>query len=343
MDLSTEYLGLELDSPLVISACQPLSESPGHVEDLEEAGASAVVLHSLFEEQIMEDSLVLDHYLSYGEESFAEAMDYFPEMDEYNVGPEKYLELISEAKSRVDIPVIGSLNGVSRGGWINHAERIEQAGADALELNIYYIPTDTGMSGGEVEQMYVDVLESVKETISIPLAMKLSPFFSSIPSMASKLVEGGAEALVLFNRFYQPDFNIEALEVEPDLQLSRSYDMRLPLRWASILHGKIDADIAITSGVHTYRDVLKAMMGGASITMMASEILQNGIGRLGEMKIRLREWMEEHEYRSIKQMQGSMCQDNLPQPAAIERANYTKTIHSWKPDPTGRTRLPGSS
>lgn len=241
----------------------------------------------------------------------------------------------------MDIPVIGSLNGVSRGGWIEYARHIEEAGADALELNVYFVPSETEMSGGEVERMHIDILESVVETVNIPVAIKLSPFFSSIPNMARELDNSGADGLVFFNRFYQPDFDIEELEVVPDLQLSDSYDMRLPLRWTSIVSNNIDGNIAITSGVHNYRDVLKAMMAGARVTMMASEILQNGVKRLSEIKQNLRGWMDEYEYESIKQMQGSMCQEHLPNPSAVERANYTKTIHSWKPDPTGNSGLPG--
>jgi dihydroorotate dehydrogenase (fumarate) len=340
VELSTDYLGMELDHPLVVSACQPLSEDVSHVRQLEDAGAAAVVLHSLFEEQIVEDSMALDHYLSYGEESFAEALDYFPEMNSYNVGPEEYLNLVSDASDAVDIPIIGSLNGVSEGGWIEYANKIEQAGADALELNIYYIPTDPEMTGDAVEYRYEDVLAAVKNEVDIPLALKIGPFFSSIPHAARRFEKGGADALVLFNRFYQPDFNIEELEVEADLQLSRSYDMRLPLRWIAILHQKIDVDFAITSGVHTHRDVLKAMMGGASIAMMASELLKEGVERLGEIRRNLIDWMVEFEYRSIRQMQGSMSHENLEEEDALERANYTKTIHSYKPEPTGRSHIP---
>lgn len=335
VELKTDYLGMDLKHPLVVSACQPLTENVSHVRELEEAGAAAVVLHSLFEEQIVDESMALDHYLDYGAESFAEATDYFPEMDTYNVGPDEYLNLVSTASDAVDIPVIGSLNGVSEGGWVEYANKIEEAGADALELNVYYIPTDPEVDGSRVEKMYVEVLDAVNREISIPLALKLGPFFSSIPAAARRFSEGGADALVMFNRFYQPDFNIETLEVETDLQLSRSYDMRLPLRWVAILHQKVDVDFAITSGVHNYRDVLKGMMGGASVSMMASELLQNGVERLGEIRKNLVKWMEEFEYESIRQMQGSMSQENLSESDAIERANYMETLHSYKPEPTG--------
>ncbi len=337
VDLTTDYLGMELEHPLVVSACQPLTEDRDHVEQLEQAGASAVVLHSLFEEQVVEESLALDHYLDYGSESFAEATRYFPDMDTYNVGPDAYLNLVEDGKEATDIPIIGSLNGVTESGWIEYARKIESAGADALELNVYYIPTDPEQDGREVEEKYVDILSAVNEDIDIPLALKVGPFFSSIPSIADRFEEVGADALVLFNRFYQPDFNIKELEVEPELQLSRSYDMRLPLRWVAILYEKIDVDFAITSGVHTYRDVLKAMMAGANISMMASELLQNGVRRLSDIRTNLVDWMEENEYESIRQMQGSMAQVNLPESDAIERTNYTRTIHSYRPEPTGRS------
>lgn len=342
-ELTTDYLGLELEHPLVVSACQPLTEDVSHVRKLEDAGASAVVLHSLFEEQIVGESMALDHYMDYGKESFAEATSYFPEMDTYNVGPEEYLNLVSESARAVNIPIIGSLNGVSKSGWVEYARKIEDAGADALELNIYYIPTDPENDGDDVEQRYEDVLNAVKQEIQIPLALKMGPFFSSIPSAARRFQKEGADALVLFNRFYQPDFNIEELEVKTDLQLSRSYDMRLPLRWVAILYNKIDADFAITSGVHTFRDVLKAMMGGANITMMASELLQNGIDRIGEIRKNLLEWMKEYEYQSIRQMQGSMSQEHLREGDAIARANYMETLHSFKPEPTGRSHLTDAS
>jgi len=335
MDLSTDYLGLELDNPLVISACQPLSDSVERMERMQEAGAGAIVQHSLFEEQITQESLVLDHYLSYGEESFAEAMDFFPDMESYELEPLEYIDQLEEASDHLDIPVIGSLNGVSSGGWIQYAQRMEEAGADALELNIYFLPSDTRLNGDDVEQMYVNIVSDVDDEIDIPMGAKIGPFFSSIPHMAERLSDAGADGLVLFNRFYQPDFNIDELEVEPDLELSRSYDMRLPMRWVAILNGKVNTDFAITSGVHDYEDVLKGMMAGANVSMMASEILKNGPRRLWEIKSNIEEWMEEHEYESIRQMQGSMSQVNLETPNAVERAHYTETIHSWRPDPTG--------
>ena len=326
-DLSTTYLGLDLKNPIVPSA-SPLSENLDSICRLEDAGASAVVMYSLFEEQITWDSHRLDYYLSYGIESFAEATSYFPDMEKYHVGPEGYLELIQKAKDTVDIPIIGSLNGVSSGGWIEYAKKIQDAGADALELNIYYIPTDIGMPGSEVEQMYLEVVKDVKNSLSIPVGVKVSPYFSSTANMAFRLAEAGADGLVLFNRFYQPDFDIENLEVTPDLVLSDSHALRLPLRWVAILYGRVPVDFAITSGVHTHVDVLKSMMAGAKITMIASELLQQGVYRINEILGSLVEWMEEHEYESITQMQGSMSQQNVAEPAIFERANYMKILHS---------------
>lgn len=333
-DLTTTYLGMKLKHPVVPSA-SPLSESLDKIKRLEDAGASAVVMYSLFEEQIVGESHLLDHYLSYGAESFAEALHYFPELDSYNVGPEGYLDLIRRAKESVAIPIIGSLNGVSTGGWVEYARMIEQAGADALELNIYYIPTDPALTGAEVEQMYLDVVRDVKANISIPLAVKVGPFFSSFANMAMRLAKAGADGLVIFNRFYQPDFDLERLEVVPNLTLSNSHELRLPLRWVSILYGKVPVDFAITRGVHTYEDVLKGVMAGASVTMMASELLRNGVQRIGLIVQEVARWLEEHEYQSLMQARGSMSQQNVAEPAAFERANYMKVLQSWKFDPTG--------
>ncbi len=334
VDLSTTYLGLNLKHPVVPSA-SPLSDGLDKIRRLEDAGASAIVLYSLFEEQIVGESHLLDHFLSYGAESYAEALDYFPEMDSYNVGPHDYLKLIQDAKAAVNIPIIGSLNGVSTGGWVEYARMIEEAGADALELNIYYIPTDPAASGADVEQMYLDVVRDVKANIQIPLAIKLGPFFSSFANIAARLAAEGAAGLVVFNRFYQPDFDLEQLEVTPNLMLSSAWEMRLPLRWVSILHGRVPVDFAITSGVHTYEDVLKGVMAGAKVTMMASELLRHGVDRIGVVVEELERWLEEHEYESIKQAQGSMSQRNVAEPAAFERANYMKVLQSWKFDPTG--------
>lgn len=335
MDLTTNYLGLTLKNPLVPSA-SPLSQNLDNIKLMEDAGASAVVMYSLFEEQINKESQEVDHFLSYGAESFGEALSYFPDLEDYNVGPEEYLNRITNAKEAVDIPIIGSLNGVSSGGWIDYAKKIEEAGADALELNIYYIPTDPKMSGVKVEQMYLDIIRDVSSSISIPVAVKAGPFFSSIPNMCLNMVNAGAKGLVLFNRFYQPDFDIDELEVNPSLKLSRSYDMRLPMRWVAIMYDQIPIDFAITSGVHTYKDVIKGILAGASVTMMASVLLSDGIDRIGGMLEEVKNWMIEKDYDSITQMKGSMSQGSVGEPAAFERANYMKVLQSWRQDPTGQ-------
>jgi dihydroorotate dehydrogenase (fumarate) len=328
MDLTTTYMGMTLKNPIVPSA-SPLSKKLDGIRQMEDAGAAAIVMYSLFEEQITLESQELDHFLSYGAEAFAEAIDYYPDMENYNIGPDQYLELVSQAKEAVDIPIIGSLNGVSTGGWIRYARNIEQAGADGLELNIYYLPTDIHMSSTQVEQMYLDVVRDVKESLSIPVAVKLSPYFNATANMAHLLAEAGADALVLFNRFYQPDIDLENLEVTPGLILSSSYEIRLPLRWVAVLSPQIPVDFAITSGVHTSQDVLKGLMAGAKVTMMASELLQNGVGRIGEVLNGMVEWMQEYEYESVAQMQGSMNQSSVAEPAAFERANYMKVLQSY--------------
>lgn len=334
-DLSTRYLGLELKNPLVASA-SPLSYNLDRIRALEDAGAAAVVMYSLFEEQIEQESRALDHFLEYGNYSSAEALNYFPEPTAFNVGPHEYLELISKAKAATQIPIIGSLNGTSSGGWTSYAKLIQEAGADALELNLYYLPTDPSMSSLEVEEMYLDVVRQVRENISIPLAVKVGPYFSNFSNMAVRLVHAGASGLVLFNRFYQPDFDLEALEVTPHLVLSRADELRLPLNWVAILFGRVDTDFAITSGVHSHIEVLKSMMAGANVAMMASELLKNGVARIGSILGDLNQWMEAHEYHSIRQMQGSMSQIHVANPDAFERANYMKVLQSWRSDPTGR-------
>jgi len=288
-------------------------------------------MYSLFEEQITLESFYLDYCLTNGAESYPEALSYFPAMEGYAVGPDDYLDLIRQAKEVVEIPIIGSLNGVSSGGWIEYAGLIEEAGADALELNVYYIPADPSIPGTQIERMYLDVLHDVKRTVSIPVAIKLSPYFSSTAYMARRLVEAGADALVLFNRFYQPDLDIENGEVVPRIVLSDSESLRLPLRWVAMLYGRMQVDFAITSGVHTHEDVLKAMMAGANVSMMASELLRNGVGRIREILREVVRWMEEHEYDSIKQMIGSMSQVHVGEPAAFERANYMKMLASYRP------------
>ncbi len=335
MDLSTTYLGMNLKNPIVHSA-SPLTESIDKIRRMEDAGISAIVMYSLFEEQINLESQQLDHYLEFGTESFGEALSYFPDVEEYKSGPEEYLEKIRQAKEAVSVPIIGSLNGVSTGGWIDYAKRIEEAGADALELNVYYIPTDPKLTGTEVVEMYINVVSDVKKSVSIPVAVKIGPFFSALANVVNRLSMAGADALVLFNRFYQPDFDLNKLEVVPHLVLSSSNELKLPLRWVAILYGRIDVDFAITTGIHTHEDVLKGLMAGAKVTMIASEMLGTGIERTKSLIGDLTSWMEEHEYESVKQMLGSMSQKNCAEPAAFERANYMKALHSWRPDPTGK-------
>ncbi len=329
MDLSTTYMGLKLKNPIVPSA-SPLSESVDSVKQLEDAGASAIICYSLFEEQITHESGELDHYLSYGTEFYAEATSYFPEPDEFKLTPYEYIDHIANMKKAVDIPIIGSLNGVSTGGWVKYAKNIEDAGADGLELNVYYIPTNPNLTGSEIENMYIDTLNAVKENVKIPVAVKLSPYFTSMANIARRLDKAGADALVMFNRFYQPDFNLEKLEVEPNLVLSNNFEMRLPLRWISILYGHINASMALTSGVHSPEDVIKVMMAGGDIAQICSELLVKGHGRITELLDGVKHWMEENEYDSIDLMKGSMSQKKVGEPAAFERANYMKTLQSYK-------------
>ena len=328
IDLSTTYLGLSLKNPLVASA-SPLSEDLGNIRRLEDAGAAAVVMHSLFEEQINVESQELDRYLSYGTESFAESLTYFPDLTDYNLGRDEYLEQVRRVKAAVGIPIIGSLNGVSTGGWIRYAKLIQEAGADALELNVYYIPTDPELTSAQVERMYLDLIRDVKATLTIPVAVKLGHSFTAMANLARRLDQAGANALVLFNRFYQPDFDLERLEAVPTLTLSRSHELLLRIHWVAILYGHIRADLAVTGGVHTAHDVLKAMMAGARVAMMTSALLENGIGHLRTVRAGLLGWMEEHEYASIRQMQGSMSYRSVANPAAFERANYMKVLSSY--------------
>jgi dihydroorotate dehydrogenase (fumarate) len=297
---------------------------------MEDAGVSAVVLHSLFEEQIAIESDSLDTYLDSGAERFAEALSYFPDLKNYNVGPDGYVEHLRKAKQAVDIPVIGSLNGVSTGGWIRYAKLIEEAGADGLELNLYYMPTDPNFDAAKVEQMYTDLVSHVKASIGIPVAVKIGPYFSSIPNMARKFDEAGADALVMFNRFYQPDIDLESLEVTPNLVLSNSYELLLRLHWVALLHGHIKADMAITGGVHTAEDVIKSMMVGGKIAMLTSALLRQGIDYVTRLEEDVTKWLEEHEYESIEQMQGSMSASKVANPAAYQRANYMKVLSSYE-------------
>ncbi len=328
IDLSTTYLSLRLRNPLVASA-GPLSQDLDNIRRMEDAGLVAVVLHSLFEEQIELESNHLDRFLSGPAESYAEALSYFPDMSSYNIGPEAYLEHLRRAKEAVRIPVIGSLNGISTGGWTRYARLIEEAGADALELNIYYLPTHPEISGAKIEQEIVDLVRQVRFGVRIPVAVKLGPYFSSIPHMARRLDEAGASALVLFNRFYQPDFDLEALEVVPTLTLSQPYELLLRLHWTALLFGRVKADLAITGGIHGAAEVLKSMMAGARVAMMTSCLLKHGIPHAAAVQHDLLRWMEEHEYESIRQMQGSMSCRNVTDTSAFERANYMKVLSSY--------------
>lgn len=330
MSLTTNYLGMALKNPLVVSS-SPLSYTVDSIRRLEDAGAAAVVMYSLFEEQIALDSYYIDYYLSQGADSYPESLNYLPEMQGYNVWPTEYMNLIRRAKEAVDIPIIGSINGITPGGWTDYAALIEEAGADALELNVYYIPTDVDMSGQKVEDLYVEILAAVRKTVSIPVSMKLNPYFSSTANMAKRLADEGVDGLVLFNRFYQPDFDLEALQVTPRLVLSNSAELRLPLRWVAILFNRLAVDFAITTGIHTCDDVLKGLMAGAKVTMMASELLQNGIRRIKVIQDEILRWMAEHEYESVAQMIGSMSQQHCAEPTAFERANYMKMLASYRP------------
>ncbi len=330
LDLTTTYLGLKLKNPIVPSS-SPLMQKVDNIKHLEDAGAAAVVLHSLFEEQIIKESNILDHYLNYGTEGFWEALSFFPEQKSYNIGADAYLDHIRKVKAAVKIPVLASLNGVSIGGWIKYAQKIEQAGADALELNMYYLAADPAQTGAQVEQMYLDLVRAVKASVKIPIAVKLSLHFSAFANIAQQLAQAGANGLVVFNRFYQPDFDLENLEVVHDLELSTPDLLRVRLRWAAMLHGKINADLAVTGGVHTAEDVLKCMMAGARVAMMTSALLEHGTEHVRAVLGDLAAWMQKHEYESITQMQGSMSQKSVAYPAAFERANYIKVLQSYRP------------
>jgi dihydroorotate dehydrogenase (fumarate) len=329
MNLSTTYLGLTLKNPIVASA-SPLSRSLDSMRQLEDAGASAIVVYSIFEEQITHEVEALEHYTTYGTESFAEALTYFPDAGDYNLGPEEYLELLAKAATKLEIPVIASLNGITPGGWTEYASKMEAAGADALELNVYYLPADIAMSGQEVEARYLDVLKSVRGAVKIPIAMKLSPFFSSIPHVAQRLSQNGADGLVLFNRFYQPDIDLDELDMKPEVELSNSYANRLPMRWIGILYGKVKASLAATSGIHTAKDVLKLAMAGADVSMMCSALLMHGPGHIEKVLKEVGKWMEEHEYESIEQMKGSLSHKSIADPSAYERANYMKALSRYR-------------
>ena len=328
MDLSTNYLGLKLRSPLVPSA-SPMSEEVDTIKQMEDNGAAAVVLYSLFEEQLRQDRLELAQNLEHGTNSFAESLTYFPEPEEFRLGPEEYLKHIAKAKAACKMPIIASLNGSSAGGWTQYAKGIEQAGADALELNIYYIPTDMNLTSTQVEQTYLDILQAVKKEVKIPVAVKLSPFFTNFANMAKRLDEAGANGLVLFNRFYQPDIDLETLEIKPNILLSTPMAMRVPLRWVALLYGKLKANLAATSGIHRASDVLKMLMAGADVTMLCSTLIRHGARQIGVIERDMVAWMEEHEYASVAQMKGSLSQKNCDNPSAFERAQYMKAISQF--------------
>jgi dihydroorotate dehydrogenase (fumarate) len=329
IDLSTTYLGLKLKNPLVASA-SPLSKKVEQVKRLEEAGIAALVMYSLFEEQIIHESLELDHNLARGTESFAEALTYLPDAGTYSLLPDRYVANVEKLKKSVSIPVIGSLNGVSKGGWTRYARLIQDAGADALELNLYFIPTNPVVPAQAIEDTQVELVADIKSSIKIPLAVKLSPFYTSLPHFMKRLAKAGADGLVLFNRFYQPDFDIEELNISYTLDVSSPTELRLPLRWIALQRGQVDVDFALTSGVHSATDVLKAMMAGAKVSMMASKLLYSGVDCVSNILAELQTWMEKHEYTSIKQMQGSMSQKSVAEPAAFERANYMKVLSSFR-------------
>ena len=329
MDISTNYLGLKLKSPIVPSA-GPLSSEISNLKQMEDAGAGAVVLYSLFEEQIEHEELELNYHTSVPAESYAEATSYLPDAFEFRRGPEEYLEHIRKAKDAINIPLIASLNGKSIGGWVDYSKQIEAAGADALELNIYFIAADVNKRSEEIEKNYTHIVRRIRSEIKIPIAVKMHPFFSSTANMAKELSEAGANGLVLFNRFYQPDINLEKLEIEPDVILSTPMEMRLPLRWIAILYDRIKADLAATTGVYTAEDVIKMIMAGASVTQMLSSLIKFGIGHIADVITNLKNWMEENEYKSVTQMRGSMSYKNIADPAKLERANYMKVLHSYK-------------
>jgi len=328
-DLTTTYMGLALKNPIVPSA-SPLAKHVDRIKQMEDAGASAITMYSLFEEQIDLEALAQHNFIEQTTFMSAEATAYFPKAADYNRGPDGYLELIRQAKEAVDVPIIGSLNGVTPGGWTRYARLIQDAGADALELNVYLIPTRLDLTSDGVENTYLEILRDVKASVKIPVAMKLSPYFSSLPNITRRLDKAGANAFVLFNRFYQPDFDLEELAVTPHLVLSRPWEMRLPLRWIAILYGHVEASLALTTGVHTSDDVVKSIMAGADIANVASVLLEEGPYYLSELLSGLSQWMEAHEYESVAQMKGALSQRNVAEPAAFERANYMKVLGSWK-------------
>ncbi len=329
IDLSTSYLGLKLKNTIVPSA-SPLSKNIDNIKKMEDAGAAAVVLHSLFEEQITHDALELFHYTTSNTESYAEALSYFPDSSNYNLGPEEYLEHIRKAKDAVDIPVIASLNGSTPGGWTEYAGLMEEAGADALELNVYLLAADSKLNSADIENIYLNTLNLVKSAVKIPVAMKISPYISSMSNFAKNLDLSGVDGLVLFNRFYQPDINLETLDVVPNILLSNQQSMRLPLRWIAILYGRIKADLAATSGINTAEDVIKMIMAGANVTQMFAALHRNGIEHIKTVLQHQEQWMVEHEYESVEMMRGSMSYKYVANPGSYERANYMRALNSFE-------------
>jgi dihydroorotate dehydrogenase (fumarate) len=328
MDLKTRYLHMDLDSPLVPSP-SPLCDSLDNLRRMEDSGAGAVVLSSLFEEQIEQEARTFHHYLLHGTESYAESLSFFPEPVPIRFGPDEYLEHVRRAREALDIPVIASLNGCSVGGWLDHARLIEQAGASALELNLYYIAADPEISSVEVEERHIEVVREVRAAVRLPLAVKIGPFFSALGHMSRRLVAAGADSLVLFNRFYQPDIDLQSLEVRPNILLSTPQALRLPLRWIAILSGRIDCGLAATGGIHGYDDALKMLMAGADVTMLCSALLRHGIEHLVEVRAGMLRWMEEREYPSIHLLKGSMSQRSCPDPSAFERMSYMKALTGY--------------
>ncbi len=328
VDLNTSYLGMKLKNPLVASA-SPLCENIENIKQMEKSGIAAVVLHSLFEEQVILQEKELDYALTQGTESYAESLSYFPDVNDYHFSPDEYVEYISKVKKAVDIPIIGSLNGISNSGWIRYAKKIEEAGADALELNIYYLPTRVNISCQELEKIYLDLVRELRQNIKIPIALKLSPYFNSIVHLAEKLVREGANGLVLFNRFYQPDIDLMEMLVTPNLELSSSSELRLRLRWIGILYNKVKADLAVTGGVHTVEDILKSIMAGAQVTMMTSALLEKGIPYIGMLIKGTEEWLRRNNYQSISELKGLLSHQNVKETDAFERANYMKVLQSY--------------
>jgi len=328
IDLSTMYLGLRLSSPIVASA-SPLNDRIDVLKRLEEAGAGAAVFPSLFQEQIEHDEIEINRFRDFGAESFGEALDYFPEMDTYNTGPDSYLRAIEAAKSAVSIPIIGSLNGTSKGGWEHFARLIESRGADALELNILDVETDPNVTSAEFEQRALDLIAAVRSSISIPLAVKIGPYFSAPLNFARRAVEVGAQGLVLFNRYLHPDIDVETMTVTPELELSQPSELRLVLRWIAILRGQVRASLAATSGIHSGTDAIKALMVGADVAMMTSALLVRGPEHVTTVLLEMTNWLVEHEYRSVQQLTGSMSRRHCPDPNAYERANYLRALTSF--------------